>query len=167
MHSASDSPLPCFPYWKTWRITVPEWQWVRKLAWATNCKEIKGSVYKISLGRDLGDFCWLGTDVAVAFTTLFSWPSGYTKPMKERVTSSPPRNTEWSGSCSQEQFDAFTFISSCLYFNQTHSKHTILSYWMLDITLNRWILLALAPTKVHANILTALNWALMAQVTWQ
>lgn len=24
MNSASDSPLPCFPYWKTWRTTVPE-----------------------------------------------------------------------------------------------------------------------------------------------
>lgn len=55
---------------------------------------------------------------------------------KESFTSSPPHNTEWLGSCSQEQFDAFTFISFCLYFNQTHSKHTIISYWMLDITLS-------------------------------
>lgn len=49
MYSVSDSPLPCFLYWKTQCITEAEWQWVRNLAWATNGKKMKIGIYKVSL----------------------------------------------------------------------------------------------------------------------
>lgn len=88
---------------------------------------MKVNIYKISLWRDLNDFCWLCTDVPWT-SQLYShgFLTRQNQQREESVTSSSRDKSRRLGSCSQNQCDAFALTSSCLYFNPAHLKHPLL-----------------------------------------
>lgn len=129
-NAAGDSPPPCLLCWKAQRITVAEWQWVRNLAWAANENRHLQNLSLDSFWRFLLalDGCGYGLHSSVL---MVFWLA---KIYKRVIHYFSFRDTvQWLGSCSN-QFDAFTFISSCLYFNQIHLKHIATPYWQHNIT---------------------------------